>query len=94
MSCNCEPGVDTADFEVLDVIAGDPRSPRAARVLEQNTFVREEFSDVESISRPETLYGTCSEASDQKDQGDATDSKQVSANRRKLVEHIKDKRDS
>ena len=40
------------------------------------------------------LYGTSSEASDQKDQGDATDSKQVSANRRKLIEHIKEKRDS
>ena len=49
------PGVDAADFEVLDVIAGDPRSPRAARVLDLNTSVSEEFSDVKSISRPETI---------------------------------------
>ena len=30
----------------------------------------------------------------QKDQGDATDSEQVSTNRRKLIEHIKKKRNS
>ena len=29
-------------LEVLDVIAGDPRSPRAAHVLDLNTFVSEE----------------------------------------------------
>lgn len=92
-----ENGVDTADFEVLDVTAGDPRSvnsPSAAHALDLSTSVSEGSSEVESISRPETPYSTCSEATDQKDQGDATDSKQVSTNRRKLIEHIKEKRDS
>ena len=84
-----ENGVDTADFEVLDVTAGDPRSvnsPSAAHFLDLNTSVSEGSSEVESISRPETPY---SEATDQKDQGDATDSKQVSTIRRKLIEHKK-----
>ena len=92
-----ENAVDTADFEVLDVTAGDPRSvnsPSAAHVLDVSTSVSEGSSEVESISRPETPYSTCSEATDQKDQGDATDSKQVSPNRRKLIEQIKEKRDS
>lgn len=89
--------MDTADFEVLDVTAGDPRSvnsPSAAHVLDLNTSVSEGSSEVESISLPETPYSTCSETADQKHQGYATDSKQVSTNRRKLIEHIKEKRDS
>ena len=89
--------MDTADFEVLDVTAGDPRSvnsPSAAHTLDLSTSVSEGSSEEESISRPETPYSTCSEATDQIDQGDATDSKQVSTNRRKLIENIKEKRDS
>ena len=92
-----EHGVDTADFEVIDITAGMPdanlsssKSPSVAHVPD----VSEESSEVESNSRPETPYSTCSEAPDQKDHGDATDSKQVSTNRRKLIEHIKEKRDS
>ena len=92
-----ENGVDTADLEVLDVTAGDTRSvnsPSTTHVLDLSTSVSEGSSEVESISRPETPYSTCSEATDQKDQGYATDSKQVSPNRRKLIEQIKEKRDS
>ena len=96
-TASLENGVDTADFEVLGVTAGDPRSensPSAAHVLDLNTSVSEGSSEVESISRPETPYSTCSEATDQEDQGDATDSKRVSTNGKKLIEHIRKKHDS
>ena len=93
-----EPGVDTADFEVLDITAGkthaNPRSvnsPSAAHVPDLNIPVGEESSEVELISCPETPYSTYSEATDQKGQSDATDSKQVSTNRKKLIGHIKEK---
>ena len=85
-TASLENGLDNADFEVLDVTAGDPRSlnsPSAAHVLDLNTSVSEGSSEVESISRSETPYSTCSEATDQKDQGDATDSKRVSTNGKK-----------
>ena len=49
---------------------------------------------MESISCPDTPYSTCSAAVDLQDRGDGTDSKQVSINRRKLIEHIKEIRDS
>ena len=55
--------MDTADFEVLDVTAGDPRSVNslsAAHVPDLNTSVSgEKSSEVESISRSETPYSTC-----------------------------------
>ena len=96
-----EHSVDTVHFEVLDITAGktdaNPRSVNsssAAHVPYLNTHVSEESSEVESISCPEAPYSTCCEATDQRDQGDATDSKQVSKNRRKLTEHIKKKRDT
>ena len=56
--------------------------------------VSDESSEIGSISRPETPYSTYSDSSDQKDHGHNTDSKQVSTNRRKLIEHIEEKRDS
>ena len=96
-----EHGLDTADFEVIDITAGtavaipisvNPVSVTHVPVL--TTSVSEESSEVESISRPDTPYSTCSEAADLQDRGDGTDSKQVSTNRRKLIEHIKEKRDS
>ena len=93
-------GVDTADFEVIDITAGKPDAnpgslnfPSVVNVPEMNTSVSEESSEVESISRAETPYSKCSTASDQKDHGDATDSKQVSTNRIKLIEHITENRD-
>ena len=96
-----EHGVDTADFEVIDITADmpdvNPRSVSHPIVAHDLTaFVSEESSEVGSISRPETPYSTCSDTPDQKDHGhgDATDSKQVSTNRRKLIEHIKEKHDS
>ena len=96
-TASLENGVDTADFEVLGITAGDPRSensPSAAHALDLNTSISEGSSEVESISLPETPYSTCSEATDQEDQGDATDSKRVSTNGKKLIEHIRKKRDS
>ena len=90
--------VDTAAFEVIDVTAGtsdaNPISVNSVNSptegYDLNGSVSEGSSEVGSISRPET---PCSDAPDQKDHDDATDSKQVSINRRKLIEHIKEKRD-
>ena len=86
--------MDTADFEVIDITAGmpdvNPRSVSHPIVAHDLTAsVREESSEVGSISRLETPYSTCSDTHDQKDHGhgDATDSKQVTTNRRKLIEH-------
>ena len=96
-----EHGLDTADFEVIDITAGtavsipisvNPVSGTSVPLL--NTSVSEESSEVESISCPDTPYSTCSEAVDLQDRGDGTDSKQVSTNRRNLIEHIKEIRDS
>ena len=86
----------TADFEVIGVIAGMPdATPRSVnspiKAYDLNGSVSEGSSEVGSISRPET---PCRDTPDQKDHDDATDSKQVSINRRKLIEHIKEKRDS
>ena len=88
--------MDTADFEVIDITSGmpdvNPKSVNSRIVaLDLNASVSEESSEVGSISRPET---PCINAPDQKDHGDATDSKQVSTNRMKLTEYIKEKRDS
>ena len=89
--------MDTADSEVLDVTEGDPRSvnsPSAAHVPDLTTSVSEGSSEVESITRLRFHKVHAVKLLIRKTKADATDSKQVSTNRRKRIEHIKKKRDS